>query len=98
MTPSDQANRQFWAARRANAPRPPDKLSVADFVAEANKLLSADKAWDGFTRFIIFGSPVGGSPAATWEGPETMRPLVQRVYQELARRFELPVPFRIDRI
>ena len=98
MTPSDRANRQFWAARRANAPRAPLKLSVADFIAEANKQLCADKSYVSGTRFVVAEAAGGGPPIPTWEGPETMRPVIQRIFQKLVTRFELPVPFRIDRV
>ena len=33
----------------------------------------------------------------SWEGPETMRPLIQRILKDMTTRFEPPVPFRIDR-
>ena len=98
MTPSDKANRQFWAARRANAPRAPLKISIVDFVAEANEQLRADTSYVADTRFIIAEAPGGGAPFPTWEGPEAMRPVIQRIVQRLVTRFELPVPFRIDRV
>ena len=98
MTPSDRANRQFWAARRASAPRAPLKLSVADFIAEANDQLCADKSYVAGTRFIAEDSPDGRAPIPTWEGPEAMRPVIQRIFQKLVTRYELPVPFRIDRV
>ena len=98
VTPSDKANRQFWAARRANAPKAPLKLSVGDFVAEANRQLGADKSYVPGTRFVVVEPPEGGAPIPTWEGPEAMRPVIQRIVQKLVTRYELPVPFRIDRV
>jgi hypothetical protein len=99
MTPSDKANRQFWAARRASAPSPPRRLSVEEFVSAANERLCADPAHVAGTRFVAKEPPVAGAPSIpTWEGPEDMRPLVQRIYRELTTRFELPVPFRIERV
>ena len=98
MTPSDKANRQFWAARRANAPRAPLKISIGDFIAEANRQLCADTAYVAGTRFIVEDAPGGGASTPTWEGPESMRPVIQRIVQRLVTRFELPVPFRIDRV
>ena len=97
MTPSDRANRQFWAARRANAPRAPLKLSIPEFIAEANKHLSVDKSYVAGTRFVVADAP-DGAPIPTWEGPEAMRPVIQRIFQKMVTRFELPVPFRIDRV
>jgi hypothetical protein len=98
MSPSDQANRQFWLLRRQEAPKPPAKLSVADFVAEANRRLRADRAYVPGTQFIVVaGSGDAGREAPTWEGPEAMRPLVQRIFQGMTARFRLDVPFRIDR-
>ena len=98
MTPSDQANRQFWVSRRQDAPKPPGKLSVTDFVTEANRQLRADKAYVAGTRFTVIPAPAsGGQELPSWEGPETMRPLIQRIFQDMTTRFQLPVPFRIDR-
>ena len=57
MTPSDKANRQFWVSRRQDAPKPPGKLSVTDFVTEANRQLCADKAYVAGTRFIVIPAP-----------------------------------------
>ena len=98
MTPSDQANRQFWASRRQERPKPPVKLLVSDFVMEANRQLRADKAYVEGTRFVVARSPTGvGQEFPSWEGPEDMRPLIQRILQSMNRKFESPVPFRIDR-
>ena len=98
MTPSDKANRQFWAARREERPKPPLQLSVGDFVSEANRRLSADRACTPGTRFVVAAprGPAGGEPS--WEGPEAMRPLIQRIVKDMTTSFELPVPFRIDRV
>jgi|KBSMisStaDraftv2_1062788.scaffolds.fasta_scaffold1465972_2 hypothetical protein len=98
MTPSDKANRQFWVSRRQDAPKPPAKLSVTDFVTKANRQLCADKSYVAGTRFIVIPAPGSGDQELpSWEGPETMRPLIQRIFQDMTARFELPVPFRIDR-
>lgn len=100
MTPSDKANRQFWASRREERPKPPVRLSVADFVREANRLLRADRAWVPGTQFVVVatsgGSESEGEPS--WEGPEAMRPLIQRIVKDMTTHFEPPVPFRIDRV
>lgn len=96
MTPSDKANRDFWVARRQGAPRPPTPLSVVDFVQEANRQLAADPTRSPGTRFTIVATP-GAEAHPSWEGPDTMRPTVQRIVQGMTSRFELNVPFRIDR-
>jgi len=98
MTPSDKANRQFWAARREERPKPPVRLSADDFVTEANKRLCADRAWMPGTRFVVGGSAAGAEGEPSWEGPESMRPLIQRIVKDMTTRFELPGPFRIDRV
>ena len=98
MTPSDKANRQFWASRREERPKPPVRLSVGDFVSEANRQLCADRAWVPGTRFIVAAATGGGEGEPSWEGPESMRPLIQRIVKDMTTRFELPVPFRIDRV
>ena len=98
MTPSDKANRQFWAARREERPKPPVPLSIGDFVAEANKRLAADRSLAPGTRFVVSASPPAGVEEPSWEGPDEMRPLIQRIVQDMTTRYELPVPFRIDRV
>ena len=97
MTPSDKANRQFWAARREERPKPPVRLTVDDFVSEANKRLYADRAWAPGTRFVVVTANAESYGEPSWEGPESMRPLIQRIVMDMTTRFELPVPFRIDR-
>lgn len=98
MTPSDKANRQFWANRREERPKPAVRLSVSDFVSEANRQLCADTAWVPGTRFVVCTTGSGADGEPSWEGPETMRPLIQRIVKDMTTRFELPVPFRIDRV
>src|ERR1700674_4501535 len=98
MTPSEKANRQYWADKRSGRSGPATKVSVTHFVAEANKRLHEESSHQAGTRFIVIRrstDDVEGSP--TWEGPETMRSLVQRIVQELTGRYEVSVPFRIDR-
>jgi len=60
MTPSDKANRQFWASRRQESPTPPIKLSVSEFVIEANRQLCTAKADIEGTRFVVVQPPAGG--------------------------------------
>jgi len=96
MTPSDKANRQFWTLRRHERPSPPIRLSVSEFVMEANRRLCADKANIEGTRFIVI-QRAGCQDLPSWEGPEAMRPLIQRIFQNMTTRFQLPVAFRIDR-
>ena len=98
MTPSDKANRQFWAARREERPKPPVPLSVDDYIEEANRRLFADRAWVPGTRFIAIRPEPEGVEEPSWEGPASMRPLIQRIVQSMTTRYELPVPFRIDRL
>ena len=97
MTPSDKANRQFWAARREERPKPPVRLSVEDFVSEANRRLGTERACVPGTRFIVCALNSGAPGEPSWEGPASMRPLIQRIVKDMTTRFELPVPFRIDR-
>jgi len=98
MTPSDKANRQFWATRREEGPKLAAKLSVADFVTEANRQLRADKSYVPDARFVVLPAVTSGGPELpSWEGPVAVRPLIQRIVQEMTRRFELPVPFLIER-
>ena len=98
MTPSDKANREFWASRRAGQLKAAEKLSVPDFVTEANRQLGKHKALPN-TRFVVVERRSAGSEVSwpSWEGPDAMRPIVQRIVQELTTKFRLPVPFQIDR-
>lgn len=105
MSPSEMANRQYWVGRRTDQPKAAIKISVAEFVAEANTRLQASVDFRPGTRFIasphathgIEGSHgVEGSP--TWEGPDAMRSLIHRIVQEMTARYEIPVPFRIDKM
>ena len=98
MTPSEKANRQYWATRRDQQPKPVIKLAVGDFVAEANRRLAAAKGCVPGTRFLV--SPPSaqaphGSPG--WEGPASMRSLIHRIVQDLTTRYEVEVPFRMER-
>lgn len=98
MTPSEKANRQYWASRREQQPKPVVKLSVEDFVAEANRRLAAQTACVLGTRFLVI-HPSPGAPrgAPTWEGPASMRSLIQRIVQDMTTHFEVEVPFRVER-
>ena len=84
--------------RREERPKPPAKLSVADFVVEANRQLRADRAYVPGTQFIVCTTGRRSRRRPSWEGPETMRPLIQRIFQGMTARFQLDVPFRIDRV
>lgn len=96
MTPSERANRQFWVMRRQEAPKARTRLSVAEFVAEANRRLAADTACVPGTRFVVVPAP-DARDQPSWDGPAAMRPLVQRIVQDMTTRFDLDAPFRIDR-
>jgi len=95
MTPSEKANRLFWAKRRDEQRKAAVTLSVAEFVVEGNRRLGVNNACVSGTRFVLSGQ--GETSFPTWEGPPSMRSLVHRIVQEMAERFEISVAFRIDR-
>ena len=97
MTPSAPAKKQDWAYKKIQRVGPPPKVSVAEFVSEANIRLRKDRAYLTGTRFVVDRSgseDVEGSPS--WEGPVEMRALVHRIVQDMILDFEVQVPFRID--
>jgi hypothetical protein len=95
MSPSEKANREFWVGRRAEQPKAVVKLSAAEFVSEANRRLHASKSYRPGTRFIVPGA-IERVASPTWEGPPDMRPLIQRIVQDMTSKFDMDVPFRID--
>ena len=71
-------------------------LDAQAFVAELNRRLRADPAWRDDTRFVVADSD-GKGAAPTWEGPESMKPVVARIVKSVIGEFEAERPFLFDR-
>ena len=74
-------------------PRQPVTLDAQAFVAELNRRLRADPAWREDTRFVV--AREGEAP--TWEGPDSMKPVVARIVKGVVGEFEAEQPFLFDR-
>ena len=71
-------------------------LDAQRFVDELNRRLRADPAWRDDTRFVVAsGDDDLGAP--TWEGPESMKPVVARIVKSVIGEFETERPFLFDR-
>ena len=77
-------------------PRQPVALDAQAFVDELNRRLRADPAWRDDTRFVV-ASGEGGADAPTWEGPDSMKPVVARIVKSVIGEFEAEQPFLFDR-
>ncbi len=75
-------------------PRQPVTLDAQAFVDELNRRLRADPAWREDTRFVV-ASDEGHTP--TWEGPDSMKPVVARIVKDVIGQFEAAQPFLFDR-
>ena len=70
-------------------------LDAQAFVDELNRRLRADSAWREDTRFVVASSD--GRAAPTWEGPESMKPVIARIVKSVIGEFEAERPFLFDR-
>ena len=71
-------------------------LDAQAFVDELNRRLRADPAWRDDTRFVVTTGE-GNADAPTWEGPESMKPVVARIVKSVVGEFEAERPFLFDR-
>jgi len=71
-------------------------LDAQAFVDELNRRLRADPAWRDDTRFVVTTGE-GNADAPTWEGPESMKPVVARIVKSVIGEFEAERPFLFDR-
>jgi hypothetical protein len=94
-TPS--AAGDHWKRLLRRAPRAPEAVDAVAFVAELNRRLRADPAWREGTRFIVAADAEGSAAGSTWEGPESMKPVVARIVQSTIGEFAIEQPFLIDR-
>jgi hypothetical protein len=72
-------------------------LDTLAFVAELNRRLVADPGWREGTRFIVAAAAGGNVAGSTWEGPESMTPVIARIVQGTLDEFAIEQPFLLDR-
>jgi len=77
-------------------PREPVALDTQSFVDELNRRLRANPGWRDDTRFVVAAGD-GSGAAPTWEGPESMKPVVARIVKSVIGEFEAERPFLFDR-
>jgi hypothetical protein len=92
---SSSASSDHWKRLLRRPPREPVALDAQAFVDELNRRLRADPAWRDDTRFVVARGD--GSDAPTWEGPESMKPVVARIVKSVIGEFEAERPFLFDR-
>ena len=90
------ASSDHWKRLLRRPAREPVALDAQAFVDELNRRLRADPAWRDDTRFIVADSD-GNGAAPTWEGPESMKPVVARIVKSVIGEFEAERPFLFDR-
>jgi hypothetical protein len=93
---SSSASSDHWKRLLRRPPREPVALDAQAFVAELNRRLRADPAWREDTRFVV-ATGGDGVAASTWEGPDSMKPVVARIVKSLVGEFEAEQPFLFDR-
>jgi hypothetical protein len=93
---SSSASSDHWKRLLRRPPREPVALDAQSFVDELNRRLRADPSWRDDTRFVIAsGDGSGGAP--TWEGPDSMKPVIARIVKSVIGEFEAERPFLFDR-
>jgi hypothetical protein len=93
---SSTASSDHWKRLLRRPPRQPVALDAQAFVDELNRRLRADPAWREDTRFVV-ATGAEGAAASTWEGPDSMKPVVARIVKSLIGEFETEQPFLFDR-
>jgi hypothetical protein len=93
---SSSASSDHWKRLLRQPPREPLALDAQGFVDELNRRLRADRAWREDTRFVV-ARRSDGIAASTWEGPESMKPIVARIVKSVIGEFEAEQPFLFDR-
>jgi hypothetical protein len=86
-----------WKRLLRRAPRAPQRLDSVAFVAELNRRLLADPCRREDTRFIVAADGDGGVAGSTWEGPESMKPVIARIVKSTLAEFAVEQPFLFDR-
>ena len=74
-------------------------LTNAQYIAELNRRLRADPAWQPGVEFVAIPPQDqerarGGS---TWVGPDDMLPVIVRIVKDTAGEFQIEHPFVAER-
>ncbi len=93
---SSSASSDHWKRLLRRPPPEPVALDTQAFVAELNRRLRIDAGWRDDTCFVVNPGD-GGVPGPTWEGPETMKPVIARIVKSVIGEFESEHPFLFDR-
>jgi hypothetical protein len=93
---SATASGEHWK-RLLRAPPKAVPISVDEFVDELNRRLFADSCYQEDTRFVVMASDDGRPGGTTWEGPESMKPVVSRIVKTAVVEYDVGVPFYADR-
>ena len=72
-------------------------MSVDEFVDELNRRLFADSCYQEDTRFVAVAAGDGRPGGTSWEGPESMKPVVSRIVKSAVVEYDVGLPFYADR-
>ena len=93
---SATASGEHWK-RLLRAPPKAVPVSVDEFVDELNRRLVADSCYREDTRFVPLPGEGGRPGGTTWEGPESMKPVVSRIVKAAVVEYDVGLPFYADR-
>ena len=93
---SATASGEHWK-RLLRAPPKAVPVSVDEFVDELNRRLFADSCYREDTRFVVLEAGDGRPGGTTWEGPESMKPVVSRIVKGAVVEYDVGLPFYADR-
>lgn len=91
------ASSDHWKQLLRRPAREPVALEPHAFVAELNKRLRADPAFQDDTCFIVATDDAGHVVGTTWQGPDAMKPVIARIVKSVIGEFEAGQPFIFDR-
>lgn len=93
---SATASGEHWK-RLLRAPAKAVPVSVDEFVDELNRRLCADSCYRDDTRFVAVSGEGELPGGTTWEGPESMKPVVSRIVKAAVVEYDVGLPFYADR-
>jgi len=93
---SATASGEHWK-RLLRTPPKAVPVGLDEFVHELNRRLFADSCYQGDTRFVAVPAERGLPGGTTWEGPESMKPVVSRIVQAAVVEYDVGLPFYADR-
>jgi hypothetical protein len=93
---SATASGEHWK-RLLRAPPKAVPVSVDEFVDELNRRLFADSCYQEDTRFVAVAGDDGRPGGTSWEGPESMKPVVSRIVKSAVVEYDVGLPFYADR-